>query len=95
MAPSQKTIEQRLFINMDNTINSRIDQLQLKVSSGLVVLAMSKGEDQSLSGKGVALTRPFVLIFFANVSYRCVFLLLSYPGRKERIHKKTCIMPDY
>lgn len=78
-----------LFISIDNTTNSRTDQLQLRDSSRLVVLAACKSEDLSLSEKGAALTCPFVLIVFANAKYHYLFLLFSYPGREERIHKKV------
>lgn len=68
---------------MENTTKSRIDQLQLRDYSRLVVLAVCKSED--LSEKDVAFTCPFVLI--VNVSYHCIILLLSYSVREERILK--------
>lgn len=71
---------------MDNTTKSRTDQLQLRDSARLVVLAVCKSED--LTEKGVAFTCPFVLIVFANMNYHYIILLLSYPVREERIHKK-------
>lgn len=74
---------------MDNTTKSRTDQLQLRDSSRLVVLAVCKCED--LFEKDVVFSCPFVLIVFANMNYHYIILLLLYSVREERILKKFVV----
>lgn len=75
---------------MDNTTKSRIDQIQLRDSSRLVVLRVCKSED--LSENGVEFTCPFVLIVFANMNNHYIVLFaFIYPVREERMHKKIVL----